>query len=292
MKIAVFGKHFNHEYDASVRDLLGRLDKKGHTLFVFADFLGFLREREVLPETVFDVFSQHTDVSDADLFISIGGDGTLLDSVAYVRESQVPILGINTGRLGFLSNISSEEIDLAIEAIESRRYYLDRRTLIKVDCPVLENDDFPFALNEVTISKYSNDSMVTVHAFMGDRYINTYWADGLIVATPTGSTAYSLSCGGPIVMPGAAAFVLTPIAPHNLNVRPLVVPNNSLLRLSADGRADKHRLTLDSRHFDLPSGVEVFLQTADFKINLLNLEHQHFFQTIRNKMMWGLDKRN
>lgn len=292
MKIAVFGKHFKHEFDTSVRDFLCRLKDRDHSLVIFSDFLGFLRERNALPEEVFDVFSSHLDLTDCELFISIGGDGTLLDSVAFVRESQIPILGINTGRLGFLSNISSDEIETAIEAIESRRYYLDRRTLIKVDCPVLEDDDFPFALNEVTISKYTNDSMVTVHAYMGDRYINTYWADGLIVATPTGSTAYSLSCGGPIVMPGAAAFVLTPIAPHNLNVRPLVVPNNALLRLSADGRGEKHRLTLDSRHFDLPSGVEVFLQTADFKINLLNLEHQHFFQTIRNKMMWGLDKRN
>jgi NAD+ kinase len=254
--------------------------------------MAFLREQGILPEGEVAVFSNHTEVAQNSLFVSIGGDGTVLDSVCLVRDSNVPILGINTGRLGFLSNVSTEEMDEAIVAIEMGDYYLDERTLIKAECAEVDFGDFPFALNEVTVYKHNDASMVTIEAYMGDRYLNTYWADGLIVATPTGSTAYSLSCGGPIMMPGARAFVLTPIAPHNLNVRPLVVPNTSDLRLSADGRSSSHRISLDARPFNLPGNTPVKLTTAAFTIKLLNLNHQHFFQTIRNKMLWGIDKRN
>ena len=292
VNIAVFGKHFDTAYDHTVGHLLGRLVERGHHLRVYSSFLGFLRERETLPGVVFDVFGEHNEVNDCDLFISIGGDGTILDSVCLVRDSHVPVLGLNTGRLGFLSNVASEEIEEALESIENKKYYLDQRSLIHISGDAVRLDDFPYALNEITVQKHSDASMVAVHAYMGERFINTYWADGLIVATPTGSTAYSLSCGGPIIMPGSETFVITPIAPHNLNVRPLVVPNDADLRLSAEGRRPVHRLTLDARPFELPEGAEVRLTTADFKFNLLNLEHQHFFSTIRNKMLWGLDKRN
>ncbi|MGF1565608.1 MAG: NAD kinase [Flavobacteriales bacterium] len=292
MNIAVFGKHFDAAYDHTVGQLLGRLVERGHRLRVYSRFLGFLRERGTLPDVRFDVFNDHHEVRDCDLFISIGGDGTILDSVCLVRDSNVPVLGLNTGRLGFLSNVASEEIEEALASIENKKYYLDERGLISVESDAVLFDDFPFALNEITVQKHSDASMVAVHAYMGERFINTYWADGLIVATPTGSTAYSLSCGGPIMMPGSEAFVITPIAPHNLNVRPLVVPNHADLRLSAEGRRPVHRLTLDARPFDLPEGAEVRLSNARFKFNLLNLEHQHFFSTIRNKLLWGLDKRN
>lgn len=292
MKIAVFGKRFESEFDHAVRTLLCDLNGRSHELVVYSGFREFLENRKVLPETHLTSFSTHIDAASCDLFISIGGDGTLLDSVSFVRDSGVPILGINTGRLGFLSNVSSDEIKEAVDAIDHKNYTLDKRTLIHVQCEIIPPDAFAFALNEVTVYKHSEASMVTVHAFMNDRLINTYWADGLIVATPTGSTAYSLSCGGPIMTPGSEAFVLTPIAPHNLNVRPLVLPNKSELILRAEGRTNTHKLTLDSRPFELPTGVDVRLKTADFKIHLLNLEGQHFFQTIRNKMMWGLDKRN
>ena len=292
MNIAIFGKHFDATYDHTVGQLLRRLVERGHRLRVYSRFLGFLHERGTLPDVRFDVFNDHHEVRDCDLFISIGGDGTILDSVCLVRDSNVPVLGLNTGRLGFLSNVASEEIEEALASIENRKYYLDERGLISVESDAVLLDDFPFALNEITVQKHSDASMVAVHAYMGERFINTYWADGLIVATPTGSTAYSLSCGGPIIMPGSEAFVITPIAPHNLNVRPLVVPNHADLRLSAEGRRPVHRLTLDARPFDLPEGAEVRLSNARFKFNLLNLEHQHFFSTIRNKMLWGLDKRN
>ncbi len=292
MKIAVFGKRFENEFDHAVRTLLCDLNGRSHELVLYSGFREFLEKREVLPEAKLKEFSTHTDAASCDLFISIGGDGTLLDSVSFVRDSEVPILGINTGRLGFLSNVSSDEIKAAVDAIDQKNYTLDKRTLIHAQCEVIPPDAFAFALNEVTVYKHSDASMVTVHAYLNDRLINTYWADGLIVATPTGSTAYSLSCGGPIMTPGSEAFVLTPIAPHNLNVRPLVLPNKSELILRAEGRTTTHKLTLDSRPFELPTGVDVRLKTADFKIHLLNLEGQHFFQTIRNKMMWGLDKRN
>lgn len=292
MKIAVYGKHFDDAFNAPIQTLLARLNAGQHELLFFSKFMDFLRDREVLPGGASSVFHSHADLGACDLFISIGGDGTLLDSVTCVRDSQIPVLGINTGRLGFLSNVSTDEIESAIEAIEARKFYLDPRSLIHVSSIDVALDDFPYALNEVTIHKHDDASMVSVNAHMDEQFINTYWADGLIVSTPTGSTAYSLSCGGPIVMPGSKAFILTPIAPHNLNVRPLIVPNHSVLRLSADGRSATQRLTLDSRSFVIGSGSDVFLRSAEFKVQLLNLEGQHFFSTIRNKLMWGLDKRN
>jgi NAD+ kinase len=292
MKIAVYGKHFDEAFNAPIATLLERLNHGQHELRFYAKFMDFLRDRQVLPQGTFYSFNGHADLGACDLFISIGGDGTLLDSVTCVRDSQTPVLGINTGRLGFLSNVSTDEIGAASEAIEQRKFYLDPRSLIHVSSLDVQLDDFPYALNEVTIHKHDEASMVSVSAHMDEQFINTYWADGLIVSTPTGSTAYSLSCGGPIVMPGSKAFILTPIAPHNLNVRPLIVPNNCVLRLSADGRSATQRLTLDSRSFVINSGSDVFLRSAVFNVQLLNLEGQHFFSTIRNKLMWGLDKRN
>jgi NAD+ kinase len=194
--------------------------------------------------------------------------------------------------LGFLSNVSTEDIETALKAVNEGRVVADNRSLIQIHADGIDLGEFPFALNEVTIHKKDDASMVTVHAYLENKFINTYWADGLIVATPTGSTAYSLSCGGPIVTPDSENIIMTPIAPHNLNVRPLVLPNNKQVRLRADGRSSEYLLTLDSRSFALPSSVEVVLSSAPFKITLLNLEHQHFFQTIRNKMMWGIDRRN
>ncbi len=293
MNIAIYGKQFTADFDDAIRALLKMLRVRNHEVTIFEPFTDFLRERNLLFDpSQFYAFKSYKGVKDCDVCISIGGDGTLLDTAGLIRDSKVPVLGINTGRLGFLSNVSTEDIEEAILSLEKGDFKIDARALIKVEVANLEIGDFPYALNEVTIHKKDRSSMVKVHAYMEDLFINTYWADGLIVATPTGSTAYSLSCGGPIVMPGSENLILTPIAPHNLNVRPLVVPCNRTIRLCADGRAEDYLLTLDSRSFTISAKDEVKLSTAPFKLRLMNLPSQHFFQTIRNKMLWGIDKRN
>lgn len=292
MKVGIYGKNFDTPFDESIKGLLAALHSRGHEVIYFKKIKKLLEERRLLPDTQVASFSSHTEVADCDVFISVGGDGTLLDTLQYIRDREIPVLGINTGRLGFLSNIGTEEIDIAIEALENEDFVVDERIVIEVKGEAVKSVDFPFALNEVTVHKKDDASMVTVHAHMNDRFINTYWADGLIVATPTGSTAYSLSCGGPIVMPGSKNFILTPIAPHNLNVRPLVVPNNHSIILTAEGRADEYLLTLDSYSYPLKQGEKIELSTASFVMRLLNLREQHFFQTIRKKMLWGIDRRN
>ncbi|MCH2199041.1 MAG: NAD kinase [Flavobacteriales bacterium] len=292
MKLAVFGKRFETEYIDAITGLLDMLVIRGHDLLVGERFSRFLNEIGIALPAKAEIFHDHTEIEGADVMISIGGDGTLLDTLGVIRDKDIPVLGINTGRLGFLSNIPTDEIGQAIDALENQEYKIDERSLIKVDCPDLTDIDFPYALNEVTIHKKEDASMVTVDAYKDDKFINTYWADGLIVATPTGSTAYSLSCGGPIVMPGSENFILTPIAPHNLNVRPLVVPNDCKIRLRAEGRADEFLLTLDSHSYSLKAGAQVVLSTAAFRMKLIDMEDQHFFQTIRNKLLWGIDRRN
>lgn len=291
MNIAIYGKKFGDDYIPSIELLLRQMQNEGFTLHVYARFAAWLSERIPSVQNL-HTFNQIVEVLPCKALISIGGDGTLLDSVTVVQNTGVPILGINTGRLGFLSNISSSQIIDAIDALKADRYNLDHRALIEVNAPGVDFGDFNYALNEVTIHKKETSSMIAIHANMEEHYINTYWADGLIISTPTGSTAYSLSCGGPIVMPGTESWIFTPIAPHNLNVRPLVVPNTKMIRLRAEGREIQFLLTLDSRAFTIDHETEVEIKNAPFEIALINLEHQYFFNTIRKKMMWGIDKRN
>lgn len=290
MKIAVFVKHFNDPFIGPIQHLFDELNRQQIQVVSFERYREFLESKIKLPES--HRFGGREEMIKCDVVISIGGDGTLLDSVTVVRDTELPILGINTGRLGFLSNISTSEIDAAIHALIEGKYMLDPRMLLEVTSPQQDFGEFNFALNEVTIYKHSSASMIATHVNVDGRFLNTYWADGLIVATPTGSTAYSLSCGGPIIMPGSQNIIFTPIAPHNLNVRPLVVPNDVHIQLHAEGRDHDFLLTIDSKSFEINQEVEVHLNTAPFKVNLINLEHQYFFNTIRNKMMWGADKRN
>ncbi len=291
MNIAIYGKNFGDEFIPSIELLLRQMQKDGFQLKIYEKFAPWLKERIPLMQAV-DTFTDIQEMLPCKALISIGGDGTLLDSVTIVQNSGVPILGINTGRLGFLSNISSSQIIDAIDALKADRYVLDHRALIEVNAEGVDFGSFNYALNEVTIHKKETSSMIAIHANMEEHYINTYWADGLIISTPTGSTAYSLSCGGPIVMPGTESWIFTPIAPHNLNVRPLVVPNTKAIQLRAEGRELQFLLTLDSRSFTIDHETEVEIKNAPFEIALINLEHQYFFNTIRKKMMWGMDKRN
>lgn len=230
-------------------------------------------------------------LKDVEMLLSLGGDGTLLDSVAMVGRAGIPVLGINLGRLGFLSSVPLEGTDAALEAIATGRYTLEERALLQVEGAEGLLGDRNFALNEVSLHKRDSSSMISVHATVGDQFLNTYWADGLIVATPTGSTAYSLSCGGPLLDPRCDSLVITPIAPHNLNVRPFVVPDRYPIRLVAEARGGKTLLNLDSRGVTLDAGTELTVARAPFAVQLVHLEGHDFMNTLRTKLMWGLDLR-
>jgi NAD+ kinase len=222
----------------------------------------------------------------------MGGDGTFIETVGYIRDSQVPIIGINTGRLGFLANISRDQIESSLDMIRNKKYEYQLRSLLRIKTEENLFGDDNFALNEVTFHKKDTSSMITVHASLDNKYLNSYWADGLIVSTPTGSTAYSLSCGGPIVTPGCKVHILTPIAPHNLNVRPMVVPDHLPIKLSLEGRERKYLISLDGKSMNIRKGEEVLIEKAEFMINVIKFEENNFLDTIRNKMLWGKDKRN
>jgi NAD+ kinase len=241
----------------------------------------------------YQTFTTHLDLkSGFDLMISLGGDGTFLKAVSFIRDSGVPILGINTGRLGFLSNLSKSQIAQTLQRFNDGQYEFQKRSLLRVHT---DNDLFAdenFALNELTLQKKDTSSMIKVQAYLGDKFLNTYWADGLIVATPTGSTAYSLSCGGPIITPGCQVHILTPIAPHNLNVRPVVVPDHMPISLQVEGRDRTYLLSLDGHSQHIKQGEKVIITKAEFMINVVKFEDNNFLDTIRNKMFWGSDTRN
>ena len=291
MVISIFGKQFEDEYIAPIQLLANTLEKRGIDVRVQDSFFDFLVEKIQFKKPP-GRFNDASLLNGADFLISIGGDGTILEAARIVRDKGTPVLGINTGRLGFLSNVGVDECEQAIDALIQKEYSLDPRSLIKVQSSTVDFGDFPFALNEVTLLNKERHAMITVHVSVNDVHLNTYWADGLIISTPTGSTAYSLSCGGPIVTPDSENIILTPIAPHNLNVRPLVISNQSKLSIRAEGRDPFFLVTLDSMSFTMDSHAVLELSRSGFDFNLVNLRGQDFFQTISAKLGWGLDKRN
>jgi len=236
--------------------------------------------------------SRAMDKQDLELCVSVGGDGTLLDTVALVGRSEVPVLGINLGRLGFLSNVRSDTLESALDAIKHGHYSLQDRSLVEVTDHHELLGTQNFALNEVSIHKRDSASMIAVHVHLGADYLNTYWADGLIIATPTGSTAYSLSCGGPVLYPTSGALVINPICPHNLNVRPFVVPDHYTIRLKLEARSDRCLMNLDSRSVAIDGQSEITIQRAEFTVKMVQLESSDFLSTLRNKLSWGLDVRS
>lgn len=292
MRIAIYGRSFTDNYIPGIQNLFDKLKTHQTELYIFEAFHSYLKPRIDFSNEV-KLFQKHNEIKDkVDYLISIGGDGSMLDTVNLVRDSGIPILGINTGRLGFLSNISIQEIDAAIDALVEKKYKIDKRTMLKVITDDNLFGDINYALNELTIHKKDSSSMITIHAYINDQYLNSYWADGLIIASPTGSTAYSLSCNGPIIVPGSENFVITPIAPHNLNVRPVVVSDSSEIKLKVEGRGTQYLASLDSRSETIDSKYELRIVKENFGINLIELEHQDFLRTIRKKLMWGIDKRN
>ncbi|UTW65058.1 NAD kinase [bacterium SCSIO 12643] len=291
--VAIFGKELNHKYKEDIIFLLDYLKEKGIEIQIHKKYLKKLKEEFLLDLSHAVPFSSARNKNHRpDLFISIGGDGTFLDSTVMLRDTRIPILGINTGRLGFLARVSSEDIKESIDNFLINNYEIEERTLIEV---CTENDLFGkknFALNELTIHKNDNASMIIIHTYVNGEFLNSYWADGLIISTPTGSTAYSLSVGGPIVAPGSNNFIVSPIAPHNLNVRPMVISDSSEITLKIEGRTDKSLVSIDSRMQRIDTSVEIKVRKAPYQIHLLQMPNQTFFKTLRHKLNWGLDKRN
>jgi len=293
MRIALYGKSIDQNYSSDIKELFQHLDKVGAKILIHKKLIGPLKACGFEEEFDSQYFESSKDLSEGvDFLLSIGGDGTFLDTILLVGNLNIPVLGINMGRLGFLSHTSTSEIKDAIDALVSGDYSIEERSLLKLDS---DNNLFAennYALNEIAIMKRDSSSMITIHTELDGKHLNSYWTDGLIISTATGSTAYSLSCGGPILMPGSGNFVLTPIAPHNLNVRPIVVGDNSILKISVESRAEKNLVALDSRSKELENGLELTIQKAEHKISLVQLNNHSFLQSLRNKLSWGLDKRN
>ncbi|MDP2175394.1 MAG: NAD kinase [Bacteroidota bacterium] len=228
---------------------------------------------------------------DIDFLVTVGGDGTILDTIEITGNSKTPVIGINTGRLGFLANVNTDAFKIAFKDLANGNFTLDKRALLQLESNV-DLFGFNYALNDFVLHKKESSSMITVHAFLNGEPLNSYWADGLIIATPTGSSGYSLSCGGPIIFPKASNFVITPIAPHNLNVRPVVIPDDQVLSFEIEGRSNSFLASLDSRSVTINNHVQIAIKKADFYINLVRFEGDSFLKTLRNKMLWGLDNRN
>ncbi len=292
MNVAVYGRKVNKQDLEYYNEFLGILKDFGWNPVLEKNLKETLIKKSGLPANTDEFTTYHDLQTGIDLSFSIGGDGTFIQNVKYVRNSGIPVLGINTGRLGFLANISKDQLEEAMDLVRRKEYTHQKRSLIKVETENNLYGEDNFAFNELTLQKKDTSSMITVHASLEGKYLNSYWADGLIVATPSGSTAYSLSCGGPIVTPGCQVHILTPIAPHNLNVRPMVVPDHMPINLSVEGRDRKYLISLDGLSKQISQKEEVIISKADFMINVIKFEDNNFLDTIRNKMLWGIDKRN
>jgi NAD+ kinase len=292
MKIAIYGRTVSENKTSCVQDLFRELEKYEYSLFVHASLHEYITEAIAISRPV-ELFTGHEDIKGkVDFMICLGGDGTMLDALALIRNSGIPVLGINTGRLGFLAGVASNEVIEAVEALRMKKYSLDKRTLLKLNSTHNLFGETNYALNELTVLKKDSSAMMTLHTYINGEFLNSYWADGLIIATPTGSTAYSLSCGGPIIVPDSKSFIITPISPHNLNVRPLIISDDSEVTIKVQGRSSEYLASLDSRSAVFPASEELTVTKEDFKFNLVKLKNADFFATIRNKLMWGLDKRN
>ncbi len=294
MKVAIYGQTYRNNSGKYVKLLIETLLEKEVEPIIEQDFYAIVKEEVGLLNELATFSVNDTVDPTFDLLFSIGGDGTILRTVTYVRDSGLPIIGVNTGRLGFLATIQKDKIIESVVDLVNGNYKIVERSLLRLSASPAIDDfgDLDFALNEIVVSRKNTTSMITVETYLNEEYLTNYWADGLIVATPTGSTGYSLSCAGPVIAPDAKSFVLTPIAPHNLNARPLVIPDNTEIRLRVSGREDTYLVSLDSRIATVPNNTDLILSRATFNINLIELTDQSFLKTLRNKLLWGEDKRN
>lgn len=290
MKVGVHGKSFSSEESNLIESILKELSDVSDEIVVSNRFSKRLRNRDIPLE--FASFEPNDNIKDLDFMFSLGGDGTLLDTLVYVRENEIPILGINTGRLGYLATTAKEDISEAFQAIKESRFSIDERALLHLESSQDIFNGQSFALNDFTVLKKDSSSMIGVDIFVNDEFLNKYWSDGLIVATPTGSTGYSLSCGGPLVLPHSNNFIITPVAPHNLTVRPLVLADSKKISFKIDSRSKKVLISLDSRSITVDSGIEISVSRENFVAKLVKIDGYSNFDTLRQKLNWGLDNRN
>ena len=294
MKIAIFGQYYQNDTRPIIKDIFLFFNDNNVELVIEENFLKILYSQEILKRD-YKTFKSHKCLdSSFDILVSIGGDGTILRAATFVRDSGIPIIGINAGRLGFLAKVPKENIETFLQLVLEKNYSISQRTLLSLECSP-ENEqinEMNFAMNEVTVSRKDTTSMITIETSLNDEYLNSYWADGLIISTPTGSTGYSLSCGGPILTPEVKGLVITPIAPHNLNARPLVIPDDTEIKLKVSGREDQYLVSLDSRIATLNNNSVLTIRKTPFQINMVEILNETFLKTLMNKLLWGEDKRN
>lgn len=294
MKVAIYGQYYQNSTEPIIKDIFDFFNNNGVEMVIEALFLDLLLEKELVHKT-YKTFSSHTELNDSfDMMISIGGDGTILRATTLVRDSGIPILGINAGRLGFLAMVQKENISTFLQFVIDKKYTITKRTLITLNCSPENPDiqDMNFAMNEISVNRKDTTSMITIETHLNGEFLNSYWADGLIIATPTGSTGYSMSCGGPILTPDVKSLVITPIAPHNLNARPLVIPDETEIKLKVTGRGGKYLVSMDSRIASIENDSVLTIKKTNFQINMVEIPGETFLKTLRNKLMWGEDKRN
>ncbi|MBX2816980.1 MAG: NAD kinase [Saprospiraceae bacterium] len=292
MKVFIFGRTINDEQVSTIRGLLKTLQREGAQVAVYYPYsdllaakVGFLDDYDLIRST------DQLRMFGPDFAFTLGGDGTMLSAALIIKDTGIPVIGINLGRLGFLASIEQKHIDRALTELKHKRYSLESRSLISLDSNLPLFEDANFALNDFTILKRDNSSMIIIHTYLNGEFLNSYWADGLIVSTPTGSTGYSLSCGGPIVFPESRSLVITPVAPHNLNVRPIIIPDDSTISFKVEGRTDNFLCTLDSRSEIITDAYELSIRKCDFLLSLVRLEGMSFSRTMRSKLLWGHDMR-
>lgn len=291
MTIAVYARNTKDNHPDYLEQLLILSEKEKFKVIVYKPYLDFINSNFSKAFNSNTFSNSEELIAKADYVISLGGDGTMLETLEFVRKSGIPVLGVNTGRLGFLATVYKNDFEKAIQLLTKEKFTLDKRELIELDTTTACFNEVNYALNEFTIHKKESGAMINVDTYVDGIFLNSYFADGLIVSTPTGSTAYSLSCGGPIMVPDSDNFIITPIAPHNLNVRPIVISNNKTVSFKVSGRNDSFNVSLDSRTKTIKNESELTIRKADFRFNMVNLEGQHFFETLRNKLLWGIDKR-
>ena len=291
MKIAIYSRGGETVRQEDLMLLLNELEKQKISCYMHHDF--FEQVKHLFQSNQYPTFMEAGDLDDSfECVISMGGDGTLLDTLTFIRDSNIPVLGINFGRLGFLATIGKHELTNTVTALINRTYVVDKRSLIHLDASIPLFGKTPYALNEFAIHKRDTSSMIRIHTYLNGEFLNTYWADGIIVSTPTGSTGYSLSCNGPILFPESGSFIITPVAPHNLNVRPIVIPDDSIVSFEIEGRTDQFICALDSRREIVNKDIQLAVKKEAFTIGLLRLSENSYLQTLRSKLSWGLDKRN
>jgi len=293
MKVAIFGQYYQNDTRPIIKDIFVFFNRNNIEMVIEEKFLEILYKEEIVSKK-YNTFSSHIDLdSSFDILISIGGDGTILRAATFVRDSGIPILGVNAGRLGFLAKVQKENIGSLLQVVMEKEYAISERTLLTMDTDAdIASIDINFAMNEVSINRKETTSMITIETYLNGEYLNSYWADGLIISTPTGSTGYSMSCGGPILTPDVKALVITPIAPHNLTARPLVIPDDTEIKLKVSGREEQYLVSLDSRISSINNNSELTIKKTPFKIKMVEIQEETFLKTLRNKLLWGEDKRN